>query len=63
MLTKFYSVIPVTTVVALLNLDIAGWLQGDEALSFVANWLASLWTALAALLINGLLGTATGTGL
>jgi len=61
MFAKMYAAIPISVLAAFLGLDISGWIQGDEARSIVATWLASLWTALASLFINGLFGV-SGTG-
>jgi hypothetical protein len=59
MVAKMYAVIPVSVLAAFLGLDFAGWVQGDEARSIVATWLASLWTALASLFVNTLFGVSS----
>ncbi|UCG16176.1 MAG: hypothetical protein JSV19_12865 [Phycisphaerales bacterium] len=54
MLPRFYGVVPLAAVVAMMNLDIDGWLVGTEVRTVVASFLASILSALTALVVNGL---------
>jgi hypothetical protein len=54
MLPRLYGVIPLVTAVAMLDLDIDGWLVGTEVRTGIASVLASILSALAALVVNSL---------
>jgi len=54
MLPRLYGVIPLAASVAMLDLDIDGWLVGTEVRTVVASFLASLLSALTVLVVNGL---------
>ena len=43
-------------VLAILDLDINGWLLGPEVRSTIAGLFAAIWSAIAAVFFNGLFG-------
>jgi len=51
----FTSFVP-PAVLAILDLDISGWLLGPEVRTTIASLFAALWSAIASVLIGGLFG-------
>jgi len=56
MLTLPFAAFGPAALVAILDLDISGWLLGPEVRTTIASLFAALWSAIASVLIGGLFG-------
>jgi hypothetical protein len=56
MLTLPFAAFGPAALVAILELDINGWLLGPEVRSTIAGLFAAIWSAIAAVFFSGLFG-------